>query len=188
MSNQPAPALPAEHRLRVLRERAKALARPPAADADAGDSHEVLEFALASERYAIATRHVREVHALRQLTPLPGAPAFVRGIVNVRGRIVPVVDLKEFLGLPQSGITDLHRVILVGNDALEFGLVADMGLGVRRVPKAALLPPMSTLGGMGAEYVMGVTSEHLVMLDMDRILADPRILVDDSGGGGEAAA
>ena len=94
----------------LLQQRARALAKPAdqpvhGADALGADALEVLEFALAQERYAVETRHVREVLALRQLTPLPCTPSFVLGIVNVRGHMVPVLDLKEFLGLPQGGIS-----------------------------------------------------------------------------------
>ncbi len=164
----------------ILRARARALARKPEAADDDPLALEVLEFRLANERYAVETRHVREVQPLRHLTPLPCTPAFVLGVVNLRGRMLPVLDLKEFVGLPKGGITDLHRIIVVGDDTQEFGIVADIGVGVRRMRADSLQPVPATLGGMGADYVRAVTSEHVVVLDMDRILADPRILVDES--------
>jgi purine-binding chemotaxis protein CheW len=163
----------------VLRARARALARKPDAPIDTGDVLEVLEFRLTTELYAIETRHVREVVALRQLTPLPGAPAFVLGIVNVRGRIVPVLDLKKFLGLPQYGLTDLHRIVLVGDDTLEFGVLADMGVAVRQVSSKGLQPAPTTLAAAGAQYLKGVTADRLTVLDMERILGDPRLLVNE---------
>ena len=92
----------------VLHARALALARRPVEAPAAGSLVELLEFKLGHERYAVETRHVREVHPLRNLTPLPCAPAFVRGIVNVRGRITAAFDIKRFFGLPEAGLTDLH--------------------------------------------------------------------------------
>lgn len=97
----------------ILRARAKALAQPPKDEPEADTLLDVLEFRLAEERYAVEIRHVSEVHPLKELTPLPGTPAFVLGVVNVRGRILPVVDLKKFFELPDEGLTDLHRIILV---------------------------------------------------------------------------
>src|ERR1700726_1698325 len=97
----------------ILPARAHALARPPAHTPAAETMLDVLEFRLAQERYAIETRYVREVHPLKDLTPLPCTPPFVLGIVNVRGRIVPVFDLKKFFDLPDQGLTDLHRIILI---------------------------------------------------------------------------
>jgi purine-binding chemotaxis protein CheW len=164
----------------LLRARARALAQPVQAPHDDAQTIEVLEFALAQERYAVETRHVREVLPLRQLTPLPCTPSFVQGIVNVRGQMVPVLDLKEFLGLPQGGLTDLHRVLLVGDETRSFGILADIGVGVQRLPLASLQSSLPLLGGMGADYILAVTPDHLVVLDVPRILSDPRILVDES--------
>ncbi|MES2187545.1 MAG: chemotaxis protein CheW [Pseudomonadota bacterium] len=175
-----ATAQAAAHTARVLRARAQALARRVADPPAAGDMLEVLEFRLATERYAIETRHVREVCALQQLTRLPCAPAFVLGIVNLRGRIVPVLDLKKLLRLPQQGLADLHRIVLVGGDELEFGVLADIGVAVRQVPAGSLQPPLPTLGSTGAAYLKGVTADRLMVLDMDHILTDPRILVDET--------
>ncbi|MEK6210807.1 MAG: chemotaxis protein CheW [Pseudomonadota bacterium] len=163
----------------ILRARAQALARPLESAPVAEASIEVLEFRLAQERYALETRYVREVHPLKNLTPLPCTPAFVLGIVNVRGRILPVLDLKKFFGLPENGLTDLHRVILVGDGDLELGVLADVGVGVLTIPVESMQPPLPTLTGIGAEYLKGITAERLVVLDMGRILSDPKILVHE---------
>lgn len=163
----------------VLRARAAALARRPEAVPEAGTLLEVLEFRLAHERYALPTRHVHEVLPLRSLTLLPCVPPFVRGIVNVRGRIVAVLDLKRFFDLPDPGITDLHRVVLVEASGLEAGLLADAIVGVRSIPRSGLQESLPTLTGIRSDYLHGVTDEGLVVLDARRILEDPRIIVQD---------
>ena len=169
---------------RVLRERAQALARVDAAAVAAdADVLELLEFRLAAERYAVETRYVVEVHPLRELTPLPGTPAFVRGIVNLRGRILPVFDLKKFFDLPEQGLTDLHRIIVVRGHELELGLLADTVATVRTLPRAALQPSLPTLSEIGAEYLMGVSEERIIVLDLARILTDPKIVVNDEVDG-----
>jgi purine-binding chemotaxis protein CheW len=160
----------------ILRARAKRLAQAaPAPSTEA--TLELLEFRLARERYAIETRFVQEVYPLREFTPLPCTPPFIRGVVNVRGRIVPVLDLKKFFALPDQGLTDLHRVILLRGQGMEIGLLADIALGVRTVPQGALQPSLPTLTGIRAEYLKGVTDEPLIVLDADRLLADPHIIV-----------
>jgi len=140
---------------------------------------ELLEFRLGLERYALETRHVQDVHPLRELTPLPCTPPFVLGIVNVRGRILPVLDLKKFFDLPEQGLTDLHRVILVRGNGLELGLLADVIVGVRSVAADDLQPSLPTLSGIRADYLKGVSVERLVVLDLDRILSDPKIIVHE---------
>ncbi|WP_332775392.1 chemotaxis protein CheW [Polaromonas sp.] len=175
-NNLPSPGPDAAH---ILRERAQALARPPEHTPDAQTSLELLEFRLAQERYALETRYVSEVYPLKDLTPLPCTPPFVLGIVNVRGRITPVIDIKKFFDLPDQGLTDLHRVILVRGDDIEFGLLADVIVGVHSVALEDLQPSLPTLTGIRADYLKGVTAERLVVLDLERILADPKIIVQE---------
>src|SRR3990170_7439035 len=129
-----------EEQKKILKARAKALAQEPKGKEVAQENIEVVEFLLAYEKYGIETSYVREVYPLKELTPLPCTPPFVLGIVNVRGRILPVLDLKMFFDLPAEGLTDLHRVILLEGDDLVLGLLADATVGVRTIPADALQP------------------------------------------------
>ena len=92
---------------------------------------------------------------------------------------VPVFDLKNFFDLPEQGLTDLHRVILIEGNEMELGLLADVTVGVRSIPADSLQPSLSTLTGIRSEYLKGVTAERLVVLDVARILADPKIIVHE---------
>jgi purine-binding chemotaxis protein CheW len=163
---------------KILRQRAQALAQVPPAPA-ADTVLELLEFGLASERYAIERRYVQEVQSLRDLTPLPCTPPFMLGIVNVRGRIVPVLDLKKFFELPERGLTDLHRTIIVRGHDLEIGLLADVITGISAVPAESLQPSLPTLTGIRADYLKGIIDGRLVVLAVERILSDPKIIVHE---------
>jgi purine-binding chemotaxis protein CheW len=163
----------------ILRARAQLLARPLKRTAQEGAAFELLEFRLAQERYAIETQWVWEVSTFKDLTPLPCCPRFILGIVNVRGRILPVIDLKKFFDLPENGLTDLHRIILVSGNGLELGLLTDTIVGVRTIPAADLQSSLPTLTGVRSDYLKGVTAERLVVLDLARILADPKIIVHE---------
>lgn len=163
----------------ILRARARTLAQVPERPAAAESRLDLLEFRLAQERYALETQYVQEVHPLRDLTALPGTPPFVLGIVNVRGRILPVFDLKKFFDLPEHGLTDLHRIILVSGNDVELGLLADVVVGVRNIAAAELQPSLPTLTGIRAQYLKGVTAERIVVLDFARVLSDPKIVVQD---------
>lgn len=162
---------------RVLRARARAAAREPLQAADPATQLLVVEFQLVYERYAIETRWLREVVALRELTPLPGAPAFVAGLVNVRGRVVSVVDLKAFFELPPKGLPDLNRVLVIADDTMEFGLLVDAVPGVALLDTRALQPPLPTHTGVRERYLRGLAPGHLALLDGARLLGDPRIVV-----------
>lgn len=166
----------AQRKVEILKARARALARDPY-EQRLGEHLEVIEFVLAYENYALEAALVREVHPLKEITPLPGTPAFVAGIVNVRGQIVSVVDLKRLFELPDKGLADLNKVIILENEQMEFGLLVDAVLGVRRIALQELQPPLPTLTGVRAGYVHGMTQHRMSVLDARKILADPAIVV-----------
>ena len=170
---------PVSQAAHLLRTRAEALARRPQPPQAAESLIEVLEFGLAQERYAVETRFVREVYPLKDLTAVPCTPAFVAGIVNVRGRITPVIDIKKFFDLPDHGLTDMHRVIVVRGNDIELGLLADVIVGVTSLALDSLQTALPTLTGIRADYLKGLTAERLVVLDLERILTDPKIIVHE---------
>ena len=172
-----------EETKRVLKARAQALARQPGQAEAAGEHVEVVEFVLAHERYAVETRYVREVYPLENLTPLPCTPAFVLGIVNLRGEILSVIDLKKFFELPEKGLTDLNKVIVLQSGNMRFGILADAVAGVRRVPLVGIQPSLPTLTGVREAYLKGVTAERTVVLDAEKLLADERIVVQEQVDG-----
>lgn len=179
-SSKPA-ALPAagpEKWQAILKARAQALAQVPEQD-ETTECIEIVAFLLAYETYGIETRHVREVYPLKDLTPVPCTPPFVAGIVNVRGQVLSVVDLKKFFELPERGLTDLNKVIVLSDGLMEFGVLADAIVDVRHVPLGKIQPGLPTLTGIREDYLRGVTAERLVILDAARLLADSGIVVHE---------
>jgi purine-binding chemotaxis protein CheW len=168
-----------EETKKILKARAKELAREPEMEETVQGHLEVVEFLLAYETYGIESSSVREVYPLKEFTPLPGTPPFVLGIINVRGQILSVMDIKKFFDLPEKGLTDLNKVIIVRTDGMELGILADVILGVRSIPLEEIQPSLPTLTGIRAEYLRGVTKERLVVLDVEKILSDKRIIVHE---------
>ncbi|MFH0879068.1 MAG: chemotaxis protein CheW [Lentisphaerota bacterium] len=161
----------------LLKARARALAKEPEEEAAAREFLDIIEFGLAAETYGIESAFVREVYPLDDFTPLPGTPPFVLGIVNVRGQILSVVDLKKFFNLPERGLAQLNKVIVIRNDRMEFGILADAILDARPIPLDTVQSSPPTVTGIGAEYLKGVTEEHMILLDAEKILNDPKIIV-----------
>ncbi|MCX6652261.1 MAG: chemotaxis protein CheW [Methanomassiliicoccales archaeon] len=163
----------------ILRARARILARKPAQEVTANDLIVVIEFRLGSETYAIESAFVRKVYQLKDYTPLPGTPNFVLGIINVRGQIFSVVDLSRFFNIPRRGLGELNKVIIIRNEEMEFGILADTVLGTRQISLKAIqaLPP--TVTGIGAEYLKGVTAERVIVIDAKKILGDEKVMVDE---------
>jgi purine-binding chemotaxis protein CheW len=162
---------------RVLQARARGAARPPA-KADDVERLQVLAFTLAGETYAIETRYVREVCQLKDLTALPGTPPFLAGVMNLRGRVVAIVDLRRFFELPSRGLTELNRVIVLYDGANELGLLADSIDEVTRLAANDLQPGLPTLTGLRERFLMGLTGQTRAVLDGGRLLTDASLKVN----------
>jgi purine-binding chemotaxis protein CheW len=169
----------AENRRSILKERARALARETEPAGTAEEFIDVIEFRLGPEAYAIECAFVRDVHPLKDITLLPGTPRYVLGIVNLRGQILSVVDLRSFFNLPARGLGDLNKVIVIRDDRMEFGILADEVTGVRAIPRIGIQVPIPTLTGIGAEYLLGITGEGMIILHANTILRDERIVVHE---------
>ena len=159
--------------------RSRGKLRKPAAGRESLD---IIEFSLGAETYGIESAFVREVYPLKDFTLLPGTPPFVLGIVNVRGQILSVIDLSKFFNLPEKGLGQLNKVIIIHNDRMEFGIVADAILDARPVPLETIQAAPPTVTGIGAEYLKGVTGERMIILDAEKILGDEKIIVCQEAG------
>jgi len=134
---------------------------------------------LASEHYGIETTFVKEILQIRELTHLPGTPPFLLGVFNIRGEICPVIDLKTLFSLPERGLAEFNKVIVIGNESMKFGIVTDAFVGSKEFQRISLLPPPPTFTGSGADYVLGVTPETVVVLDGGKMLADKNLVVNE---------
>lgn len=163
----------------VLKKRAGALAKIRHSDDLEGERIDILEFLLSGETYAIRTSFIAETFPLVDFTPLFCTPSFVMGIINVRGRIVSIVDLRRFFDLPVVGLSNLNRVIVVCDGKMEFGILADSIVGMRSLALQDLQASLPTLTGIREEFLTGVTADRLVLLDVGKILADGRLVVHE---------
>jgi purine-binding chemotaxis protein CheW len=166
-----------DRRAAVLRERARQIALPEAA-VPVGVQLDVMVFQLAWENYAIDARFVREIVPLKNLTPIPCTPGFVLGLINLRGELCPVIDLKRLFGLPEQGLTNATTAVILHDAAMEFGIIADVIVGVQTMETGSIQPPPATLSGINATFLRGVTSDHTVVLDAESILSHPGIVVN----------
>jgi purine-binding chemotaxis protein CheW len=158
----------------VLEARARQLARVPDAPPRAGEVLELVVFVLAGERYGIESRFVREVARLTRFTPVPGTPAFVLGVTNLRGEILALFDLRQLLGVVSEGVTDLGRIVVLGEHRREFGLLADSATEILSVPGASLA---QTETAWGRAYLRGVSPEGVIVVSGEALLNDPQLTI-----------
>lgn len=133
----------------------------------------IVIFMLQDGLYALPGADVKEILPSMDISPVPGAPAFIPGVINNRGDIESVINLNEFLGLPDSERTAASRIAMVSKAALRTGILVDAVLDVVDVPLNSVKPPLSTLENALKELVTGeifYNNRTVVMLDIDRLL------------------
>jgi purine-binding chemotaxis protein CheW len=162
---------------RLLKERARILAQEDVEVYAGLQYREVVEFRLAGEVYGIETSYIREVYPLKELVPIPGTPPFFLGITSVRGQILSVIDIKRFFDLPDKGLTELDKVVIVRSGEVELGIRADVVLGMWSIPRGDIQPSLPTLIGVRDKYLRGVTKDAVIILDIQKLLADENLIV-----------
>jgi purine-binding chemotaxis protein CheW len=172
-------ALTVEQFRAVLKQRAKSLAQEEQQDELSESEHvQILQFLLAGEIYAFEAKLVREVRVAMDVTPIPCTPAFVAGVVNLRGEIVTVLDTKLLLGLPREERFS-HKLIIVRNKEAQMAFLIDDVIGVAPVSIKELQPALPTMPVEQARRIAGLTGDPLVLIDVEALMTDQRILVEE---------
>lgn len=149
------------------------LASPDEAETEIVDYHEFLCFRVASEQYAINIMEIKEIIKPREITEVPRVPAFISGVLSLRGIIIPVFAMGIRLQLAPSGEPGKERIIVVSKGEELFGLAVDEVLQVVRVPDSAIEQPPLVLDGIDREFVQGIgrhDSRMLILLNLAHIL------------------
>jgi purine-binding chemotaxis protein CheW len=167
---------PAEVLQARLQQRAKAYAAAAEKEAVVSDeaTYTLLTFRLGTERYALEVRYVRGVRPVSNLTRVPGTPVFYRGVVNVRGKIITVLDLLGFFGSGSMDATS-RELILLSAAGLELALLADHIEDVTTIPISAAKP-------VEMLYAHGMTQDRLIILDIDALFSDERLIAGGKNG------
>ncbi|MEJ5376206.1 MAG: chemotaxis protein CheW [bacterium] len=142
-----------------------------------------LTFSLAGEEYGIGILKVREIIGMMPITPVPLAPEFLKGVINLRGKVIPVVDLRRKFGMEEAQITERTCIIVVeitgGNTHVLMGIVVDAVSEVLNV-RASDIEQTPNLGGsLKADYILGIGKMDggiKILLDIDKVLSSQEIL------------
>ncbi len=127
---------------------------------------QLISFAIGDEDYGVDIQTVKEVIRHREITRLPKAPAFVKGVINLRGDVIPIMDLRERFNMEQQEYTSMTRVIVVEVDGRSIGMVVDSVSHVIRIDESQIVPPPPCVGKISEEYIRGVgkVGEKLIVL------------------------
>ncbi|MGB2696105.1 MAG: chemotaxis protein CheW [Dehalococcoidia bacterium] len=140
-----------------------------------GAERQLVVFDLAREAFGIGIEHVREIIRLETITHVPNAPAHVEGVINLRGKVIPVVDLRRRLGLGEAEVTKESRIVVVEVDSEDVGMIVDAVTEVVRVAEGAMEPASPAVATAESYYVQGIanlTDKLIILLDINRVLRD----------------
>jgi purine-binding chemotaxis protein CheW len=140
---------------------------------DTGELRQFISFSVGQEEYGLELLRVKEVIRIREITWLPKAPTFVKGIINLRGDVIPIIDLRDKFGLESRENTAATRVIVVEVDGRLMGMVVDSASQVVRIPTDQIDPPPPVLGVLSREFITGVgkvDGKLIILLNTDAIL------------------
>ena len=139
---------------------------------DAGNM-KVVVFQLADNEYVVPVSQVQGIEKMMDITRVPNTPAHVMGVVNLRGVVTPIIDLKRLLGLEQSEITEATRIIIISSEDINVGLIVDSANDVLDIPLEAIEPQPEVIGGVEQDFIAGVTKIEkrlLILLHLNLIL------------------
>lgn len=135
---------------------------------------QLVSFFIGSEEFGVDILYVQEINRMSQVTKVPNAPDFVDGVINLRGRVIPVIDLRLRLGMPKKEADKNTRIIVMEVTGKTVGFIVDSVNEVLRVPKSVTEAPPELAVGINAEYIKAVgklEDRLLILIDLEKILS-----------------
>ena len=136
-------------------------------------THQFLTFALGQEEYGVEILKIQEIKGFSAITPLPNAPAYVKGVLNLRGTIVPIVDLRKKFGMPEEAYTTFTVIVVVRVQGQVMGFIVDAVSDVLTVTGADIQPTPDLQGQVDTSFLTGLAKageKLVILLDIDKVL------------------
>lgn len=147
---------------------------------------EVIEFEITNndnkEKYAFDIRYVNEVFRYKKVTPLPCTPSFVIGIINFRGKILSVIDIRNFMGftIDAKNFNEVRQMIVVKVNEFEVGIAVDNIGGNYSIPLEKIQKTVLTITNERENFFIGLTNNSTMILDIKNIMLSEKIIINDS--------
>ena len=135
---------------------------------------QLVSFTLANEEYAVDILNVQEINRITEITKVPNAPDHVEGVVNLRGKVIPVINLRKKFGLPEKGAGDTTRIIIMDIQGVTNGLIVDSVSEVLRIPSDIVEPPPVT-ANMSSKFIKGIAkleNRLIILIDIDKMMGE----------------
>ena len=136
---------------------------------------QLVTFSIGEEEFGVDILKVQEIIRTMEITKVPRAQEFVEGVINLRGKVIPIIDLRRRFGLSSKEYDKHTRIIVIEISNMIVGFVVDSVSEVLRIPAGTVEPPPAVVAGMDSEYISGVGKLHdrlLILLDLDKLLSN----------------
>jgi purine-binding chemotaxis protein CheW len=148
---------------------------------DGSELLQLVSFVIGSEEFGVDILYVQEINRMLQITQVPNAPEFVSGIINLRGRVIPVIDLRCRLGLPPKEHDNNTRIIVIEVNGRTIGFIVDAVREVIRIPQNITEAPPEIVSGINSDFIKAVGKlgdKLLILLDLNKVFnADEKELI-----------
>jgi len=134
---------------------------------------QLVTFTLGQEEYAVDILKVQEINRMKEITRVPNSPSYVEGVINLRGKVIPVVDLRKKFDLVEKENDEQSRIMIMDIQGITMGLVVDSVSEVLRIPSNTVEPTPPMASNISAEFIKGIAKLEdrlIILLDMDRLL------------------
>ena len=141
-------------------------------ETNASTAVKVIAFQLVDKEYALPVEQVYSIEKLMHITRVPGTVPFIKGVINLRGVVTPIIDLRSRFGLSDERYDESTRIIIAALEDMEVGLIVDGANDVLDIPIDAIEPQPEVVGSLGDEYITGVAKldkRLLIMLSLQKI-------------------
>jgi len=134
---------------------------------------ELVLFELGKEIYGVDISVVYEIIRMQPITKVPKAPFFVEGVINLRGKVIPIVDMRKRFGLPKVEQNKDNRIMVLESAGQNIGIIIDAVTEVLRIPSDSIEPPSNIIVSAASDYLLGIAKYNknmIILLDMERVL------------------
>ncbi|MCM3717137.1 chemotaxis protein CheW [Fictibacillus phosphorivorans] len=144
------------------------------------NEQKVIIFQLKEEEYAIPVHEVKSIERMQPITRIPRTNSFIKGVINLRGVVTPIIDLRSRFDIEEAAYTESTRIIIVTAGSIDAGLIVDAANDVMDIDAESIEPPPEVVGGVDAEYLQGVAKIEkrlLILLNLTKVLNPEKITV-----------
>jgi purine-binding chemotaxis protein CheW len=137
------------------------------------NERQLILFSLGRGNYGISIDNINEIKKMEEITVVPKAPKFIEGVINLRGNVVPVIDLRKRFGMENVEITKKTKIIIVEVGKRQFGVIVDAVAEVVTLAEDQIEPSLPTVSGLKAEFINGIgkiNSKLIIILEISKIL------------------